>query len=59
MVAWNLGPVADDGGVLHQPVDVLMAHRGDLGDVEAPKCIPERGALAEHDRPAQPDLEHP
>src|SRR6266852_5625132 len=27
-------------------------------DIEAPECRPERVPLAEHDRPAQPDLEH-
>src|SRR6266849_5788109 len=36
----------------------MLGHRGDLGDVEAPECRPERVPLAEHDRPAQPDLEH-
>ena len=41
-----------------QPVDVPLGHRRDLGDVEAPECLPERVPLPEHDRPAQPDLEH-
>ena len=27
-------------------------------DIEAPECLPERVSLPEHDRPAQPDLEH-
>src|SRR6185437_8801416 len=56
-VAWIL-PVADDRGVLDQPVHVPLGHRGDLGDVEAPECLPERVPLPEHDRPAQPDLEY-
>jgi hypothetical protein len=33
-------------------------HGRDLGDVEAPECLPERGPLPEHDRPAEADLEH-
>src|SRR5206468_4464132 len=54
----DLATVTDDRWVLQQPVDIPVGHRRDLRDVEAvkgpPKCIP----LAEHDRPAEPDLEH-
>src|SRR5690242_733313 len=50
----DLATVADDRGVLDQPVHVPVRRRRDLGDVEAPECVP----LPEHDRPAQPDLEH-
>src|SRR6266542_753934 len=35
-----------------------LGHRRDLGDVEAPECLPERVPFPEYDRPAQPDLEH-
>src|SRR4029077_1357497 len=45
-------------GVRAQPVHVPLGHRRDLGDVEAPECLPERVPLPEHDRPAQPYLEY-
>src|SRR6266568_7177688 len=55
----DLATVADDRGVLNQPVHVLLGHRRALGDVEAPESLPEHIPLPEHDRPAQPDLKHP
>src|SRR5207244_11542943 len=40
------------------PPDSPLCPRGDLGDVEALERHPARLPLAEHDRPAQPHLEH-
>ena len=57
-MAWIFPPVTDDRGVSYQPVDVTLGHCRDLGDIEAQECLPERVTLPEHDRPAQPDLEH-
>ena len=54
----DLAAVADDRGVLDQPVHVPLGHCCHLGDVEASECLPEGVPLPEHDRPAQPDLEH-
>jgi hypothetical protein len=55
----DLGAVADDRGILQQLVDVALRHRRDLLGVEVMEGAPERVALAEHDRPAEPGLEHP
>src|SRR5207253_6678909 len=54
----DLGAVTDDRSVLYQPIHVSLRHGRDLGDVEAPERLSERVPLPEHDRPAQPDLEH-
>src|SRR5205085_10930555 len=55
----DLATVTDDRRVLQQPVDISTCHRRNLGDVEAVEGSPETVTLAEHDRPAEPDLEHP
>ena len=53
----DLGPVAHDRGVGHQPLHVLLAERGhDLG-VEARERGPEALALAQDRDPGQPGLE--
>src|SRR5581483_7839690 len=53
----DFGAVADDRAVLDQPVDIPTSHCCDLGGIELmerpSECIP----LAEHDRPAEADLE--
>jgi hypothetical protein len=45
----DLATVTDDRGVLRQPVEIPLGHRGNIGDIEAPECSPEGVALAEHD----------
>lgn len=54
----DLGAVTDDRGVLQRAVDASLRHRRDLRDGEAVEGSPERVPLAEHDRPAEPGLEH-
>src|SRR6201989_1202719 len=54
----DLAAVADDRRVLDQAIDVRAGHRRDPGRVEPAKRRAETLAPAEHDGPAEADLEH-
>ena len=53
----DLGPVADDAGVLHQRVLLLVAPAHDLLRVEAVERLAEGRALAQDGDPGEPGLE--
>src|SRR5690606_32282570 len=53
----DLGAVAHDAGVGHEPCDVLVAEGGDVAGLEAGERLPEGRALAEDRDPAEPRLE--
>ena len=56
-VGEDLGAVAHDSGIRHQPLDVGVAERGDDLGVEAVERLAEGRALAQDGRPGQPGLE--
>ena len=53
----DLEPVAHDAGVGEQPLAVVIAERGDGGDVELRERRPERRPLAQDGQPRQAGLE--
>jgi hypothetical protein len=52
----DLGAVADDSGVVHQPLDIARAEARDRGGIEASECAPVPVALAQDGRPREPGL---
>ena len=54
----DLGAVTDDRGVPQQPTDVALRHRRNPHDAEVVEHPPEPLPLTEHNRPAEPGLEH-